>query len=495
MSQGGSTAGSGSGSGDVSTLTGNSGIATPVAGNINVVTANTNVKFIGTAGNLTIDFAPNTNLLIGTDGSLTTGTSNTTLGFLSGDSITDGINSTYIGYAVAPLTLHSLNNTAVGAGSLGNYLGTTSQGDNVALGVNVLRNLVNGTSNIAIGNVSGDNYTGAESDNILIDNQGVLGESAKIRIGTSGLQNAAYVAGITGVTVANSTPVGVDSNGQLSTIIPLWYGDGTDGSQTFDGTTTILGLVPVANVYTLDRDIVLQSGIINAGVTILTNCFRIFCRGNLTNNGTIQNDGGPGLTDGSNGGTASQQVIGAGGFGGAGSVNDGNAGSTVNTAIGGSGGDGGAGGTGAAGLKGDSVAPLPFEGTYRTFLVLTQGAYTPSSDYLAAGAGGGGGGGDGVNTGAGGGGGGSGLFIAAYTILGTGVIRSNGGNGGNGGTGNVGGGGGGGGGFVIICSFSASSNAITGQTITATGGSGGTGSGTGVAGSNGSNGTVIVIAG
>ena len=44
------------------------------------------------------------------------------------------------------------------------------------------------------------------------------------------------------------------------------YGDGSDGSVTFDGSTTILGLVPMGNAYTLQRDLFLSSSTIKDAV-------------------------------------------------------------------------------------------------------------------------------------------------------------------------------------------------------------------------------------
>ena len=82
------------------------------------------------------------------------------------------------------------------------------------------------------------------------------------------------------------------------------FGDGSDGSVTFDGTTTILGFVPAASSYTMTRDIFCTSITINNGVTVKPNGFRIFvtATGTLTNNGTISCTGGN--ASGTNGSTA-----------------------------------------------------------------------------------------------------------------------------------------------------------------------------------------------
>src|SRR5437660_9368151 len=69
------------------------------------------------------------------------------------------------------------------------------------------------------------------------------------------------------------------------------FGDGSDGTVTFDGTSTVLGLVPSSNTYTLNRSIFCSGITINSGVTIKTAGYKVFCTGALLNNGTIINAG------------------------------------------------------------------------------------------------------------------------------------------------------------------------------------------------------------
>lgn len=279
-------------------------------------------------------------------------------------------------------------------------------------------------------------------------------------------------------------------------------GDGSDGSVVFDGTSTVLGLVPSASTYTLTRDIFLINGTVNVGVTVNPNAFVIYATGTFTNNGTIACNGGTG----NNGGNATSSAGGAlgiagtsGGSGvghytvlGAASGQAGAAGSTGNGAqpaapsaesslsapapggatgaAGASGGAGGNGGTGTGGAsRAGTVSNAPglsphiarnpvsaitgcgFRSNSPTF-----GPYTIYSTLNGQAVGGSGGGGDGVNAGGGGGGGGGqggvggqiGIFAA--TLVNSGAIQANGGAGGNGGngftpvSGNAGGGGGGG---------------------------------------------------
>ncbi len=65
---------------------------------------------------------------------------------------------------------------------------------------------------------TGGNLT-TGNNNIDIGNQGVAGESNTIRIGTSGTQTKAYIAGIYGAqaTTGVPVPVNIDSTGHLGT--------------------------------------------------------------------------------------------------------------------------------------------------------------------------------------------------------------------------------------------------------------------------------------
>ncbi len=107
-------------------------------------------------------------------------------------------------------------NTALG---VANLINLTSGIQNVVIGNAALR-VTSGSNNIALGLNSGVNYTSSENSNICIASQGVTSESNVIRIGTQGTllgeQNKAFMAGITGLTVAASSPVGMASTGQFS---------------------------------------------------------------------------------------------------------------------------------------------------------------------------------------------------------------------------------------------------------------------------------------
>ena len=315
---------------------------------------------------------------------------------------------------------------------------------------------------------------------------------------------------VTGLATGNNSTLVTDASGVPSwqLIVPATYGDGFDGSQTFDGTTVILGITPAANVYTLLRDIYLASSTIDNGVSIITNGYRIFCNGVLTNNGTIQWNGPSGVADASgtalfntistfnNSGLGTNSPSTAGGVGNVG------AGQTAtNGAVPGYGGRGGSGGAGSAGggNAGLITSPTAAQGGLRVLPYAILGKFISGAGTFfntQGGTGGGGGSGDGVNKGGGGGGGGGVVIIASFLFAGTGAIQARGGNGGTPPVGtNCGGGGAGGGGLVIVISRSVVSGAVAGQTIDANHGTGGSGIGTGLPGLDGNNGTVIYLSG
>lgn len=291
-----------------------------------------------------------------------------------------------------------------------------------------------------------------------------------------------------------------------------FFGDASDGTVVFDGSTTILGLVPSGSAYTLTRDIYCNNITVNTGVSIITAGFRIFAQGTttLTGTGTIKNNGVNGgnasTSTGGTGGTIPSSVttsVGtAGGAGGAGAIPNGSINGTngsnstattysISTA-GGIGGTGGAGTNtpGSAGTAGGATASGT-NGIRDSFTALSQ---VVAGNIIKLGTGGGGGGGGAStnnvgNTGGGGGGGGAAgglVFLASKALAGTGNLTATGGVGGNGanavlssgGAGGGGAGGGGAGGVVILISKTAANP----YTVTVTGGaagSAGTGVGTG----------------
>lgn len=159
---------------------------------------------------------------------LTDANGNTILGNLSGNAGTGYTQNVGLGQDVLQSLTTSSLNVAVGLGALSSLTGPVGgAGSNTAIGLQTGSTLLTGTTNLFLGANSGSAYNGAESNNVLIANTGVNGESRVMRLGlTSGgasIQET-FVAGITGVTVSGSAPTAVDANGQLSSL-----GFGTSG--------------------------------------------------------------------------------------------------------------------------------------------------------------------------------------------------------------------------------------------------------------------------
>ena len=146
----------------------------------------------------------------------TDGNSNTAIGSFALALNTTGIQNTATGAAAIELNTTGNNNTANGYFAL--WQNTTGH-DNTAEGLLALANNTTGSSNIALGSNAGSTLT-TGSNNIYIGNAGISsGEAAKIRIGTTGIQKATFIAGISGVTVPAGIGVIVGTDGKLGTVV------------------------------------------------------------------------------------------------------------------------------------------------------------------------------------------------------------------------------------------------------------------------------------
>lgn len=276
------------------------------------------------------------------------------------------------------------------------------------------------------------------------------------------------------------------------------FGDSSDGALIFDGSTTILGIAPSANAYTLTRDIYASTMTVNNGITINCAGFRIFARTSLTNNGNINHDGTS--ASGTIAGVGTAGTLSGGGTGGAGRTTSGNGTASaglITHSLGGNGATGGGDGASATGGAGTAVtAAITSDGSPHSGQYQAISGRTLSSATLFNGGSGGGGGAltilSGSPTSGAGGSGGGALTIAAQTITNNGTISCNGGAGSsaalNGGTGNGGAGGGGGGGWIAL-----TYNAITLGAVTVNVGASGSPIGTGAAASGGAVGTIFTI--
>lgn len=276
-----------------------------------------------------------------------------------------------------------------------------------------------------------------------------------------------------------------------TTASSAWFGPGTDGDITLDGSTTVLGMVPAGNVYTATRDIQAHNLTINSGVKLFMANWALQVSGTLTNNGTIHNNGKDGQANSNTGLStpsgrwyqtvnAQFQNVGAGTTtsvagvpkyfftAGAGGVTPGGSGHAGT-------GDGGAGGTdnaGNAGANGGSTTLLPqtqivsLDDLWNGYAQTWNSSPGISIRLLQFGSAGGSGGFHSFCAAdAGGGGAGGGMcWVAAQKVTGTGAIQARGGIGAAGGCPGASGGGGGGGMVVFIYETQ------TGQTVDANGG-------------------------
>src|SRR5262249_3448514 len=119
-----------------------------------------------------------------------------------------------------------------------------------------------GSSNIAIGASAGKNLTKG-SNNIDIAALGVAGESNTTRLGKKGTQTSAFIAGVSGVTIAGGVGVIIDTNGHLGTIVSSKQFK--DHIQPMDkASEAILSLKPVTFRYKkeLDPEAIPQFGLV-----------------------------------------------------------------------------------------------------------------------------------------------------------------------------------------------------------------------------------------
>ena len=272
MSQAGAF-GSGGGGGGAGTITGNDG--TPeaqVANNWNIVTANSTLKFAGTAGTETIDMNGDSNnniIMSNTLQTVSPGNNNVIIG--SGSGGADGANNVSIGSGAGPaLNLGSAANIAIGNGALASSSGNScvavgiaalqhastdtfciaigessltslegsSHGNNVAIGYGSGASLSSGNFSLFLGYLAGVNYNGAESNNINLNSLGVIGESNVLRIcdaantSTGTALSKAFIGGIDGVALTTANVV-TEVSDQLGTAV-LTPGSGI----TIDATST-----------------------------------------------------------------------------------------------------------------------------------------------------------------------------------------------------------------------------------------------------------------
>jgi hypothetical protein len=170
-----------------------------------------------------------------------------------------GADNTVLGDNALLNNTGGVSNTAIGSQALA---GNTTGRLNTAVGYTALQNSPSGSSNIALGAGAGMKLRRG-NNNIDIGNQGNLGDSNTMRIGTEGLQTTTYIAGISGSIVANGVGVIVDSEGHLGTVVSSERFK--DSIKPMDkASEAILALKPVTFRYKheLDPDGIRQFGLV-----------------------------------------------------------------------------------------------------------------------------------------------------------------------------------------------------------------------------------------
>jgi len=155
----------------------------------------------------------------------TTGDENVALGYFSLVQNTTGEANVAIGIEAMTFNTTGYGNVAIGARSGGGGTGD----DNVAIGDRAMANTDKGSFNTAVGYSALSYCTGSHniglgqvagvrlttgSYNIDIGSHGMANDKKTIRIG-NGVHQRAFIAGVSGVTVADGVPVVVNADGQL----------------------------------------------------------------------------------------------------------------------------------------------------------------------------------------------------------------------------------------------------------------------------------------
>jgi hypothetical protein len=310
----------------------------------------------------------------------------------------------------------------------------------------------------------------------------------------------------------------------------VYFGDGSDGDVTINGSNAVPGTTLSGGVNTATRDLFLNNVTIVAGGSLRMNGFDLYVAGTLDlSNAPANAIHANGNSATGAGGASPVAYATGGGAGAAGTTTNGGAGSSANPMHVSGGGHGrgvtgeGKGGNGASGTGGNGgTGGLIDVNTYPRSLQQSDvfqeddGTSTFKQSVIGGGTGGGGGGGGAGNgtsaggQGAGGGSGGGRLNVYARTLLRgasttAGAISAVGGNGFNGGSGVAtgrggGGGGAGGGGGKVRVVAGSRTGAAASSAIRATGGTGGNGGaaggGTGLAGAGnrgGDGGSITII--
>ena len=191
---------------------------------------------------------------------LTTGVTNTAIGRFAGTNIIGGDSNVYIGSSAGlgnGLSSDGDSNTAVGTFSLSS---ASAGSDNTALGRSAGNGILTGSGNIYIGEASGTAHNAAESNNIIIGDSGIVGDTLTIRLGSTGVHTSCFLAGVASVTPSGTTETVIidTSTGELGTV---------SSGTTADATGVIAGGFITINADPTKFDVSDGNGIIYDTVT------------------------------------------------------------------------------------------------------------------------------------------------------------------------------------------------------------------------------------
>lgn len=175
---------------------------------------------------------------------------NTAIGHDALYNLSTGIFNTSVGDDTLLASTSGNNNTAFGWHAMsGNTTGSTNTG----LGCDAIEFNTTGNNNIAIGFRAGVNSTTGSNDIYIGSRGGLAQESSTIRLGTKTIQQATYIAGISGKTVAGGVGVIIDVNGHLGTVVSSErFKDSIKPMEK--ASESILSLKPVTFRYKKDLD-------------------------------------------------------------------------------------------------------------------------------------------------------------------------------------------------------------------------------------------------
>ena len=143
---------------------------------------------------------------------IATGNNNNSFGAFSLNALTSGADNSLYGNTAGRLITTSSGNAGFGHANLFSLV--SGSGQNVAIGKGTLDSIVTGNNNTAIGTNSGSALTLADSNNIMIKNDGVVADSNTIRLGNA-THTSLFLAG-TVSELASSKPMTInDSTGQI----------------------------------------------------------------------------------------------------------------------------------------------------------------------------------------------------------------------------------------------------------------------------------------